>query len=633
VRLTDVSLRTKLSGLALFGMAVLIATVGAGWWGWSRISVATASVSMVRDVSDTFASVRMAEQAWCRYFAETRVQEHAAACARLEAQLKRRQVAGGGQDLATALAGYRAGFSALVLAHGQEVAVSAGMDAAIGDILRKADGLSVLIAKRQTNLQQEGEDLLPDEFNLLTALRDGTTVTLRLGRQFNRFQLTGDLAPLAEFEAVLGKEGATARNCISTFSSTRATAAMWKDTAAALSEAIAACAVLPAKARTARAAFNGAQATLEVASNALQEAVDAARRTAQQDIEQIQHTTSLVVGVIVLIALVVLFTVSHLLVRAILRPLAQAMQLAESIASGDFTQRAEVAWRDETGRLTETLNDMAGMLSERIGQVAKQAGVVGGDAGKLSHLSEQLSATSSTTTAQADTVRTVAQELSVSINTVATATGEMQASIAEVARSAGDAAGAAEAGVRETADAERTVTKLAASSREIGEVVQLISSIAEQTNLLALNATIEAARAGDAGRGFAVVAGEVKALAQQTAQATARITAQVQGIQGDALATSDAIRRISDQISRIADAQRQVAAAVEEQSATTRSIAGSATHAAAGGDRIATAAIDVAAAAGQAAAGAGDTQAAARELQQAADELKSVVAQFRLRTP
>jgi methyl-accepting chemotaxis protein len=65
-----------------------------------------------------------------------------------------------------------------------------------------------------------------------------------------------------------------------------------------------------------------------------------------------------------------------------------------------------------------------------------------------------------------------------------------------------------------------TMNKLGDSSREIGDVVRLITSIAEQTNLLALNATIEAARAGDAGKGFAVVADEVKQLAQETARAT-----------------------------------------------------------------------------------------------------------------
>lgn len=68
---------------------------------------------------------------------------------------------------------------------------------------------------------------------------------------------------------------------------------------------------------------------------------------------------------------------------------------------------------------------------------------------------------------------------------------------------------------------------LARTTEQVGPVVSLSASIAGQTNLLALNATIEAARAGETGRGFAVVAGEVKALAAQTARATAEISQQI----------------------------------------------------------------------------------------------------------
>ena len=104
---------------------------------------------------------------------------------------------------------------------------------------------------------------------------------------------------------------------------------------------------------------------------------------------------------------------------------------------------------------------------------------------------------------------------------------------------------------------------------------KLINNIAAQTNLLALNATIEAARAGDAGKGFAVVAGEVKALAAQTARATAEIGSQIETVRGVTEATIAAMNEIGGMIGRMDEVASAMAASVEQQSVTTREIASS----------------------------------------------------------
>lgn len=83
------------------------------------------------------------------------------------------------------------------------------------------------------------------------------------------------------------------------------------------------------------------------------------------------------------------------------------------------------------------------------------------------------------------------------------------------------------------ASSSELVAKLGERSKEIGQIVEAISSIAGQTNLLALNAAIEAARAGEQGRGFAVVAEEVRKLAEESRKATEEITKLIGEIQHD----------------------------------------------------------------------------------------------------
>ncbi len=156
--------------------------------------------------------------------------------------------------------------------------------------------------------------------------------------------------------------------------------------------------------------------------------------------------------------------------------------------------------------------------------------------------------------------------------TAAAAVEQMSASVHEIASSASQAVTVAREAVGAASTATERVTKLDASSQEIGVVVKLITSIAEQTNLLALNATIEAARAGEAGKGFAVVASEVKELARETAEATQRITDMIDALQEDSSHVTTALTGITDLIHQISDAQTSIAGAVEEQSATTNEI-------------------------------------------------------------
>jgi urea transport system substrate-binding protein len=143
-----------------------------------------------------------------------------------------------------------------------------------------------------------------------------------------------------------------------------------------------------------------------------------------------------------------------------------------------------------------------------------------------------------------------------------------RALLALIVQSTAEAAAAKDATARTMNDldrTDRTVRSLAAAAERIGTVVKLIEAIASQTSLLALNATIEAARSGAAGRGFAVVASEVKTLAQQTAKATADISAQVHDIQHAVSETVDAIAGVSSSVTTMSEANRQLTGILDHQ--------------------------------------------------------------------
>lgn len=206
-----------------------------------------------------------------------------------------------------------------------------------------------------------------------------------------------------------------------------------------------------------------------------------------------------------------------------------------------------VSWRDDTA--AATLSVTASALADEMA----------GEGSGLAELGETLAAAVGESSAHAEALATGAQQLTASIREISASTSAAVTTTRDAVESAQAASG--------------SVEKLKEYSAAIDGVSRLITAIAEQTKLLALNATIESARAGEAGKGFGVVAGEVKELAERTAQATREIAATIENIQAGSAEAGEAIAGIVSRIGDMEAQQTTIAGAVEEQSATARAMA------------------------------------------------------------
>ena len=363
------------------------------------------------------------------------------------------------------------------------------------------------------------------------------------------------------------------------------------------------------------------------------------------DVSQTTFNSAVTMVIVTLaISLAITIVLALLLTRSIVRPLGEALNVADVIASGDLTQRIQVSGRDEPARLMSALQTMQKNLHGAIQSIADSSS-------QLASASEELHAVTE------DSTRGLHQQNN-EIEQAATAVNQMTAAVEEVARNAVSTSQASRESnntalrgreqVRETVesisqltrdvtDTSGEVEKLAEQIHEISKVLDVIRSIADQTNLLALNAAIEAARAGEAGRGFAVVADEVRALAHRTQQSTQEIEGMIGGIQSGtektvtamqnsnqrarstlevAKAAGQALEQITEAIAMINERNQVIASASEEQAQVAREV-----------DRNLVNIRDLSM---QTSAGANQTSSSSQELSRLAVDLNALVTRFKI---
>ena len=306
--------------------------------------------------------------------------------------------------------------------------------------------------------------------------------------------------------------------------------------------------------------------------------------------------------------------------------LAQAIKIFQEAMDRNRNLNSQVLQdsraRDERARHIEASVEA---FQQAIGAVLR---AVNDNAVSMRDTAEKIASVASSANGRAATASDATEQAANNVSAVASAAEELSASVQEIGRQVRQSAGAVEQAGQRTDKSVAEIEGLAAATQRIDGVLTLIQAIAEQTNLLALNATIEAARAGDAGRGFAVVAHEVKALAGQTAKATAEIGQHVGLIQTSTKNSVDAVREIGNAVREINEVTSIIAGAVGEQDEATREISVNAQAAAQGNETLVANIGSLSDAMGQTSTAAESVLSASNELTATAETLSREVEQF-----
>ncbi|MFN8074035.1 MAG: methyl-accepting chemotaxis protein [Kineosporiaceae bacterium] len=365
------------------------------------------------------------------------------------------------------------------------------------------------------------------------------------------------------------------------------------------------------------------------ATTALEDAVRARVRAEQARVDADARRALAVLVLALAVTLAVMAACGWVVQRRVLGPLRRNLDVLAGLASGDLTARVGDAGTDEFGRLAAAVDSTAEAFAEAVTRVREGAGAIEAASEELTAVSSRLTGTAEDLHRRAESAVVTAGQVDAQIQTVSRDTqvlADAVAAIRDSTRTAGEISARASAGATRTG---ALMSRLDASSSEIGDVVDAISSITDQTNLLSLNATIEAARAGEAGKGFAIVAAEVKALADQTSQATGSANARLGAVREDARAAGEAMEDISATVELIEGCQAGIEEAVGRQQATTEEIRRCVAEAESGSRRIGEVVADVAGAATRALSGAGSTSEAAADLHRVAEGLVALVARYR----
>lgn len=241
----------------------------------------------------------------------------------------------------------------------------------------------------------------------------------------------------------------------------------------------------------------------------------------------------------------------------------------ERVARGDLTVREVSAGKGELATLGSNLTSMGTALRSMTQRIHESVG-------SLSSASAEIQATSQEHAAGATESASAVAETVASIDEVAQSAQQMTQTaekVQQISHRSIEASGSGQAEVRRSLEAmdevrnrvesiAERILALSEQAQEVGQIIRTVNELAEQSNVLALNASIEAARAGEQGRGFAVVAQEIRALAEQSREATRVVRDMLSNIQKSTskavLAAEEGTKSVTKGVETVGNAGRTI---------------------------------------------------------------------------
>ena len=268
-------------------------------------------------------------------------------------------------------------------------------------------------------------------------------------------------------------------------------------------------------------------------------------------------------GAVLLVALGMGVVLTRVISSSVVEPLQQAVGVANAVSEGDLTVSVNTEGRDEAAELMGALERMRQSLSGIVSDVRRSSDSIETGASEIASGNADLSHRTET---QASNL----QETASSLEQISGGVQHNASGASTANQLAQQAAHVAEQGGQVVAQVVSTMDEIQSASRRIADIIGTIDGIAFQTNILALNAAVEAARAGEQGRGFAVVAGEVRSLAQRSANAAREIKGLIGNSVDRVSAGSELVQQAGSTMDEIVTSVKRVQDLIGEISISSR---------------------------------------------------------------